>query len=78
MATYSEIPIDIKEKLLKIAKSLPAAAQSEFVKTSTKKVIKIASDNESALVYGVLGFSLGELTQPIGYSPPGLDVFFGW
>jgi len=60
-----DLPLEIKERLVLLAKKLPEAAQSEFVRQATKRLSEIAADHPRTIVFTAAGWVLGELIDNI-------------
>lgn len=61
MSATTDLPVSFKERLLELAKRLPAAGQAPFVKASANRLGQLALQHETTIVYGAIGFLLGEL-----------------
>lgn len=60
-----EIPFEIKEKLVLLARKLPEAARSEFVRGASRKIHDVASDHPRTFIYAAAGWMLGELIDHV-------------
>jgi hypothetical protein len=58
-----ELPITIKRKILELAKRVPAAAQSDFVRRSADKIGDVALEYPNTIVFSVLGLLVGEIVD---------------
>jgi len=59
--TGTDLPIEVKSRLLDLARRLPDAARSDFVRNSASQLKNLALSHENTLVYGAVGFIVGEL-----------------
>ena len=60
-----KIPLDIKAKLLILAKKLPEAARSQFVKRTARRISEVAAEHPRTITYTVAGWVLGQLIDNI-------------
>ena len=60
-----QIPLDIKAKLLILAKKLPEAARSQFVKRTAIRISEVAAEHPRTITYTVAGWVLGQLIDNI-------------
>ena len=60
-----QIPLDIKAKLLILAKKLPEDARSQFVKRTAIRISEVAAEHPRTITYTVAGWVLGQLIDNI-------------
>jgi len=55
------IPVDVQEKLLMVADHLPEDKRARFIQTVSHEVFQAVKDHPRTLIYGALGWVLGEI-----------------
>lgn len=58
---HHSIPIHIKENILVLARRLPQAARSQFVRGCVNGIGDMATDYSRTLIFGAAGYILGEV-----------------
>lgn len=61
MDQNSGLPLALKEKLLTLAKRLPEAARSDFVRNAARRLSDVAVEHPNTIVFGIAGLVLGEM-----------------
>ena len=61
----SDLPLEIKEKLLILARKLPEASRSKFVRQTSARISEIAVEHQRTIIYSGAGWVLGELIDNI-------------
>lgn len=62
---FDQLPIEIKEKLLILARKLPEAARSQFVRQTARRISEVAAEHPRTFLYGGAGWILGEVIDNI-------------
>jgi hypothetical protein len=71
------IPVDVQEKMLLVADHLPPDRRAKFLETVSRETMAAIADHPRTLVYGALGWVLGEiLDHLLTFRLPWTDVAF--
>jgi hypothetical protein len=66
MSTQTQdIPTDVKENLLELAKRLPSTAQSQFIRNTNEKLRDLSLQYQNTLVYTAVGWVVGEIIDNV-------------
>ena len=60
-----DIPTDVKENLLELAKRLPSTAQSQFIRNTNEKLRDLSLQYQNTLVYTAVGWVVGEIIDNV-------------
>lgn len=61
----NDIPLSVKERLLELCQRLPEGARAEFIQNTTRRIKDVASRYESTLMYGAVGWVIGEILDNV-------------